>query len=87
MNKQLHSTGHDAVQRIDVKLPLSSYIQTHKKTPWPQFANELYRPSDRRLSAKLVPTFADRGCNVVSMTDSHGRILDLLDRSTYKLQA
>jgi hypothetical protein len=22
---------------------------------------ELYRPSDRRLSAKLVPTFADRG--------------------------
>jgi hypothetical protein len=24
-------------------------------------ASELYRPSDRRLSAKLVPTFADRG--------------------------
>jgi hypothetical protein len=23
--------------------------------------NELYRPRDRRLSAKLVPTFADRG--------------------------
>jgi hypothetical protein len=23
-------------------------------------ASELYRPSDRRLSAKLVPTFADR---------------------------
>jgi hypothetical protein len=22
--------------------------------------SELYRPSDRRLSAKLVPTFADR---------------------------
>jgi hypothetical protein len=28
----------------------------------------LYRPSDRRLSAKLVPTFADRGCHVDSMT-------------------
>jgi hypothetical protein len=28
-----------------------------KKTPWPQSASELYRPSDRRLSAKLVPTF------------------------------
>jgi hypothetical protein len=27
---------------------------------------ELYRPSDRRLSAKLVPTLADRGCCVVS---------------------
>jgi hypothetical protein len=30
-------------------------------------------PSDRRSSAKLVPTFADRGCHVVSATDSHGR--------------
>jgi hypothetical protein len=26
-----------------------------------------------RLSAKLVPTYADRGCRVVSTTDSHGR--------------
>jgi hypothetical protein len=31
-----------------------------KKTPWPESASELYRPSDRRLSVKLVPTFADR---------------------------
>jgi hypothetical protein len=28
------------------------------KTPWPESASELYRPSDRRLLAKLVPTFA-----------------------------
>jgi hypothetical protein len=28
-----------------------------KKTPWPQSASELYRPRDRRLSAKLVPIF------------------------------
>jgi hypothetical protein len=26
----------------------------------------------RRWSAKLVPTFADRGCRVGSATDSHG---------------
>jgi hypothetical protein len=26
-------------------------------TPWPEPASELYRPSDRRLSTKLVPTF------------------------------
>jgi hypothetical protein len=26
-----------------------------------------------RLSAKLVPTFADRVCRVVSATDPHGR--------------
>jgi hypothetical protein len=30
------------------------------KTPWPQSASELYRPNDRRLLAKLMPTFADR---------------------------
>jgi hypothetical protein len=41
--------------------------------------SEPYRPSDRRLSAKLVPTFADRGCRVVSATDPHGRILGFLD--------
>jgi hypothetical protein len=35
--------------------------------------SELYRPSDRRLSAKLVPTLADRGCRVVSATNPHGR--------------
>jgi hypothetical protein len=35
------------------------------------------RPSDRRLSAKLVPTFADRGCRVVSATDSHGRLISV----------
>jgi hypothetical protein len=39
------------------------------KTPWPESASELYRLSDRRLSAKLVPTFAERGCHVVSVTD------------------
>jgi hypothetical protein len=32
-----------------------------KQTPWPEFASELYRPNDRRLSAKLVPSFVDRG--------------------------
>jgi hypothetical protein len=35
-------------------------------------ASELYRPSDRRLSEKLLPTFADRGYRVVSTTDPHG---------------
>jgi hypothetical protein len=37
--------------------------------------NLLYKPSDRRFSAKLVPTFADRGCRVVNATDPHCRIL------------
>jgi hypothetical protein len=38
-----------------------------------QSASELYRPSDRRLSAKLVPTFADRGYRMVGATDLPGR--------------
>jgi hypothetical protein len=37
--------------------------------------SELYRPSDRRLSAKLMPTFAGRGCRVVNAADPHSRIL------------
>jgi hypothetical protein len=32
-----------------------------KQTPCPESASELYRPSDLRLSAKLVPRFADTG--------------------------
>jgi hypothetical protein len=31
------------------------------ETSWPESASELYRLNNHRLSAKLVPTFADRG--------------------------
>jgi hypothetical protein len=54
-----------------------------KQTPWPDSMSKLNRPSVHRLSAKLVPTFADRRCHVVSVTDPYGRILDFLDRSHY----
>jgi hypothetical protein len=54
-----------------------------KQTPWPESASEPYRPNDHRLSAELVPTFADRGCHVVSATDPCGRNLGFLDRSRY----
>jgi hypothetical protein len=30
-----------------------------------------------------LPTFADRGCHVVSVTDPYGRILGFLDRNHY----
>jgi hypothetical protein len=52
-------------------------------TLWSESASELYRPSDRRLSAKLVPTFAGRGWHLVRVTDPYGRILGFLDRSRY----
>jgi hypothetical protein len=45
-------------------------------------ASELYRPCDRHL-AKLLPTFADRGCHMISVTGPYGRIIDFLDRSRY----
>jgi hypothetical protein len=32
-----------------------------KKTPWTESAGDLCRPSDRRLSVKLILTFSDRG--------------------------
>jgi hypothetical protein len=39
--------------------------------------------SDCSLSATLVPTFAVRGCHVVSVTDPYSRILGFLDWSRY----
>jgi hypothetical protein len=48
--------------------------------PWPESASELYRPSDRCLSAKLVPTFVGTGSRVGSVTDPYGRNFDFLDR-------
>jgi CBS-domain-containing membrane protein len=35
------------------------------------------------MSAKLVPTYADRGCHVVNLMDLNGRILGFLDKSRY----
>jgi hypothetical protein len=52
-----------------------------KKNHWPEFASALKRPSDCHLPAKLVPTFADTLCRVVSVTDPYCRILGLLDRA------
>jgi hypothetical protein len=63
--------------------PTILYSPPPKKTPWPESASELHRPSDRRLSAKWLPIFADRGWHVVSVTDSYGRILGFLDRRRY----
>jgi hypothetical protein len=58
-------------------------IHLLQRTPWPESASELYRPSDRRLSPKLVRTFADKECYVVSVTDPYGCILLFLDQRRY----
>jgi CBS-domain-containing membrane protein len=53
-----------------------------------QKTNSVVRVRERtivteRLSTKLVSTFADRGCYVVSVTNPYGRILGFLDLSRY----
>jgi hypothetical protein len=46
-------------------------------------ASELFRPSEPKLSVKLVPTFEDRACHVVGVTDPYGGSFGFLDRSRY----
>jgi hypothetical protein len=58
-------------------------INKQKQTNSVVWVRERTIPSDRRLSAKLLQTFADRGCHVVSVMDPYGRILDFQDRSRY----
>jgi hypothetical protein len=55
---------------------LSNY-KTQKQTNSVVWVRRQTIPTERdhRLSAKLVPTFVDTGCHVVSMTDPYGRIL------------
>jgi hypothetical protein len=48
-------------------------------TLWPETASELCRPSDYLLSTKLVTTFEDVVCHVVSVTDPYRRIIGFDD--------
>jgi hypothetical protein len=62
---------------------LAFNLPTAKKLNSVAWVRERTMLRDRRLSAKLLPTFADRGCHVVSMTDPHSHILAFLDQSRY----
>jgi hypothetical protein len=66
---------HAILETIIIRLILceSSQANKIKKTPWLESVSKLYRLSDRRLSAKLVPILADIGCRVVSETNPLGR--------------
>jgi hypothetical protein len=50
------------------KSAIAKGLKAHLKKLWSEYANKLYRLSDRRLLAKWLPTFADKGCHVVSVT-------------------
>jgi CBS-domain-containing membrane protein len=83
--KKNDAACHGTVHMIrDQRVQYSVALQ---KSPWSESASELYRTSDRSLSAELVSTFGDRECHVVSVTDPYGRILDFLDMSRYFLSS
>jgi hypothetical protein len=68
------ATSIFTIERLAITVT-GGIIKQTKQTPWSESASELYRPSDRRFSAKWLPTFADKGCHVVSVMDPYGRIL------------
>jgi hypothetical protein len=55
--------------------------QQTNKTNSVVWVRERTIPTERQ--PKLVPTFADTRCHVVSVTDPYGRILGFLDRRRY----
>jgi hypothetical protein len=57
-----------------------------KKAPWPGSTRELYRLSDRRLSVKLLPTFANRGVSRSPRGGSPTTVISFLDRSRFFFQ-
>jgi hypothetical protein len=74
-----HSTWRDIGRITEIQ-------QTNKQTKTNSVASVRERtiPTKRPLlSTKLVLTFMDRRCRVVSATDPYGLILGLLDRSRY----
>jgi hypothetical protein len=79
-SKHAVRTRSDYRKQYSVRRPQGNSL---KENPLPESASELYRPSDRRLSAKSVTNVADRGCHVVSVTDPYARILGFLDKNRY----
>jgi hypothetical protein len=71
----MHNIVHfcKVAKKYGIRINLSKNKKTKQKTPWPESPSELYQPSDRRLSAKLLPTFADR---TVSHSQWDGTILN-----------
>jgi hypothetical protein len=80
---KLHSTPEYQETNGCKERKCHGFLTNNNITLWLQSARELYRQSDRRLSADLLPTFAGRECRVVSVTDPYGRNLGFLDRSRY----
>jgi hypothetical protein len=73
--------NRQAKRRIEALIYFISYIK-----PLRNLSEVLMCFIHCRLSVKLVPSFTNRCCHVVRVTDPYGRILDSLDRSRYFFQ-
>jgi hypothetical protein len=70
-------TNLSTICRPQEELQLQLLWKREKKPAWSESA------IDHRLSAKLVPNFADRGSHMVSVKDPYSCILGFLDRSLH----
>jgi hypothetical protein len=74
---QLHQLRMTTVDKFDIS------TKTKKTNSVAWVCERTCRLNDSCLSAKLLPTFVDRRCHVVSVTDPYGRNLGFRDRSRY----
>jgi CBS-domain-containing membrane protein len=78
-NVELDTCRTDA--RTKVKLQENMEMGKHKKTKLRGLSRRANYTDRATAACRLVPTFADRGCHVVSVMDPYGRILGFLGRN------
>jgi hypothetical protein len=75
--------SHSSGMKLNILWDMSLCTAVDRYQRFGGTASELYLLSDRCLLAKSVPTFADRGCCMVSITDHHGHILRFIYQKCY----
>jgi hypothetical protein len=67
-----------------VKNHWDPYFTDHPRIKFVAWARKQTISTERTPPvSEVVPTFTNRGCHMISVTDLHGRILAFLDRSSY----
>jgi hypothetical protein len=74
---------YDVARIRHINYCLGTEVAHYKQTPGLQSTSELYRPSDRHLSEKLVPILEDRGVTWSAQRIPTDVNFGFLDRSRY----